>query len=60
MRGTEEAAEGIGRAADEVADEARRATGRMGEAGDAPAPAAPAAEGPAETTEPPGEPPRAE
>jgi hypothetical protein len=62
MRGTEEAAEGIGEAADEVADEARRATGGTGEAVDAPEPA-PATEGadrPAEGTAPAGEPPRTE
>jgi hypothetical protein len=60
MRGTEEAAEGIGEAADEVADEARRATG---EAGNAPAQPAPATEGvdrPAGETEPGDEPPRTE
>jgi hypothetical protein len=63
MRGTEEAAEGIGEAADEVADEARRATGGRGEAVDAPAQPAPAPEGadrPAEQTQPGDEPPRAE
>jgi hypothetical protein len=37
MRGTEEAAEGVGRAADDVADEAREATG--GETGEAVEPA---------------------
>jgi hypothetical protein len=63
LRGTEEAAEGIGEAADEVADEAREATGGTGEAVDAPAQPAPATEGadrPAEETAPAGEPPRTE
>jgi hypothetical protein len=60
LRGTEEAAEGIGEAADEVADEAREATD--GETG---APAEPAtttegADRPAEPTAPGGEPPRTE
>jgi hypothetical protein len=61
LRGTEEAAEGIGKAADEVADEARKATdGEPGEAVDAPS--APAttegADRPVEPTEPGREPPR--
>ena len=63
MRGTERAAEGIGEAADEVADEARRATGGTDEAVEEPAQSAPATGGadrPAEETEPGGEPPRTE
>jgi hypothetical protein len=64
LRGTEEAAEGIGKAADEVADEAREATdGETGEAIDAPPEPATTPEGvdrPAEPTAPGGEPPRTE
>jgi hypothetical protein len=63
LRGTEEAAQGIGEAADEVADEARRATDReAGDAADAPPEPATTPEGadrPAEPT-PGGEPPRTE
>ena len=64
LRGTEEAAKGIGKAADEVADEAREATdGERGEPVDAPGEGAPATEGaerPAEPTAPAGDPPRTE
>ncbi|MGH6900042.1 MAG: hypothetical protein ACREJ5_26410 [Geminicoccaceae bacterium] len=63
LRGTEEAAEGIGKAADDVADEAREATGGTGEAVDPPPEPAATTEGtdrPVEETEPAGEPPRTE
>jgi hypothetical protein len=64
MRGTEEAAEGVGRAADDVADEAREATGgEKGEAVETPREPAPTTEGadrPAEETAPEGQPPRTE
>lgn len=64
LRGTEEAAEGIGKAADELADEAREATDRE-TSGPVDAPAEPAtttegADRPAEPTAPEGEPPRTE
>jgi hypothetical protein len=64
LRGTEEAAEGVGKAADEVADEARKATGgEPGEAGRTPPEPAATPEGagrPAEETAPEGQPPRTE
>jgi hypothetical protein len=53
LRGTEEAAESIGEAADDVADEAREATGENPEA---PTPRSGATEG----VEPPSEPPGAD
>jgi hypothetical protein len=64
MRGTEEAAEGVGKAADEVADEARRATGgEPGEGVETPQEPATTTEGadrPAEEAAPEGQPPRTE
>jgi hypothetical protein len=64
MRGTEEAAEGIGKAADEVADEARKATGdETGEGVEAPQEPAATREGadrPAGQSAPENQPPRTE
>jgi hypothetical protein len=64
LRGTEEAAEGVGEAADVVADEARKATGgETGEAVETPPEPATTTEGadrPVEPTAPGGEPPRTE
>jgi len=64
LRGTEEAAEGVGKAADEVADEARKATGGEpgGAIGTSPAPATTTegADRPAGETVPEGQPPRTE
>jgi hypothetical protein len=63
LRGTEEAAEGIGKAADDVADEAREATdGEPGEAVETPPESATTegADRPTEPTAPGGEPPRTE
>jgi type II secretory pathway pseudopilin PulG len=64
MRGVEEAAEGVGQAADEVVDEAREAAGGEAER-DPEAPAEPATgtgntERPADETGPGSEPPRTE
>jgi hypothetical protein len=64
LRGTEQAAEGIGKAADEVADEARKATDREpAEAVETPPESATSTEGADRRAEPPapgGEPPRTE